>query len=356
MMNGLLGEVLWLEVEKDKLMMAKKHILIIYTGGTIGMRVALHGYEPVTGYLQAAMQHLAVLQNADMPNYEIHEYQPLIDSADAEPELWNRIANDIKHHYEQYDGFLILHGTDTMAYTASALSFMLQNLAKPVMLTGSQVSLGLTKTDARENLINALYLLQHYPIPEVTVYFNNYVFRGNRVTKVNASSYDAFNSPNFSALIKMATMVEIQMPISKKEVNAPLIIQVIKPAKFMHITLFPGIDADCLRPLVTALPQAVIIKSYGVGNAPSKNKNLLELLKQLAEKNILLINSSQCLQAKVSMQEYATGQVLFECGAVSAADMTDEAIICKLYYLFSLALSLKDIKRKFMSNLNGELT
>ncbi|OGT31578.1 MAG: L-asparaginase 1 [Gammaproteobacteria bacterium RIFCSPHIGHO2_12_FULL_35_23] len=333
----------------------KKKILILYTGGTIGMLVSKQGYRPAVGYLQQAMQQITMLQNEDMPNYEIHEYNPLIDSADAEPELWNYIANDILENYYQYDGFLILHGTDTMAYTASALSFMLKNIAKPIMLTGSQVPLGLTKTDARENLINSLYLLQHYPILEVTVYFNNLLFRGNRVTKVNATSYDAFSSPNFPPLIKMATQVEKEFD-SYLQPEGDLIFTKMKPGQFTYLLLFPGIDPCYVENLMTLPLQALIIKSYGTGNAPSKNKQLLRSLKSLNDKEVVLVNSSQCLQGSVHMRDYATGQALYDCGAISGHDMTNEALLCKLFYLFSLDLPTASIKNKLNQNIAGELS
>jgi L-asparaginase len=321
------------------------------------MQQGSQGFEPAPGFLFQRMNQVASLLNDDMPNFEVKEYQPLIDSADSSPELWNRIAADIREVYEDYDGFLILHGTDTMAYTASALAFLLQGLTKPIMLTGSQVPLCFTQTDARDNLINALYLLEHYPVPEVTVYFNHCLFRGARVTKVNAASYRAFTSPNFPPLIKVTTQVKKDPSLQEgfAKISLP-ICEAIKPLSVAFFPLFPGVGVEQLNALKSMPLQALIIKSYGVGNAPTQDKALLQGLKELSESGVVLINSSLCLHAKVCMQHYQTGQVLSQCGAISALDMTDEALLCKLYYLFSLDLSLARIKELLSQNLVGELT
>lgn len=332
-----------------------KKILILYTGGTIGMGESEQGYQPVAGHLSALVKCLPVLKRADMPAVELIEYDPLIDSADSSPVLWNRIAEDIVAHYEQYDGFLVLHGTDTMAYTASALSFMLQGLSKPIMLTGSQVPLGLTITDARENFVTALYLLQHHAINEVTVYFNNKLFRGNRVTKVNASSFNAFYSPNMPPLIKVAASIhqgEFNLPAQAEILTK----QLIHPVKLSCLSLFPGMSASVVQALREAEMEAIVVRSYGVGNAPSQDAALREALKALASSGVVLVNTSQCLHAEVCMQSYAAGLFLADCGAVSAGDMTDEAVLCKLYYLFSCGYEAEQVRERFAVNLVGELS
>lgn len=175
--------------------MQKKSIYVAYTGGTIGMQRSEHGYIPVSGHLQRQLALMPEFHRPEMPDFTIHEYAPLIDSSDMTPEDWQHIADDIKQNYDRYDGFVILHGTDTMAFTASALSFMLENLAKPVIVTGSQIPLAELRSDGQTNLLNALYLAANHPVNEVSLFFNNKLFRGNRTTKAHADGFDAFASP-----------------------------------------------------------------------------------------------------------------------------------------------------------------
>ncbi|HBY38987.1 MAG TPA: L-asparaginase 1, partial [Alteromonas sp.] len=173
----------------------RKHIYIAYTGGTIGMRPSSQGYVPAPGFLAETLANMPEFHREEMPLYTLHEYDELMDSSDMSPADWQHIADDIAQHYEQYDGFIILHGTDTMAYTASALSFMLENLGKPVIVTGSQIPFAELRSDGQENLLNALYIAANYPIAEVSLYFNNKLLRGNRSRKVDADGFDAFDSP-----------------------------------------------------------------------------------------------------------------------------------------------------------------
>ncbi len=180
----------------------KKHIYVAYTGGTIGMRPSSQGFVPAAGFLSETVAKMPEFHRSEMPNFTIHEYNNLIDSSDMSPSDWQKIANDIHHNYQQYDAFIILHGTDTMAYTASALSFMLEDLGKPVIVTGSQIPLAQLRSDGQVNLLNALYIAANYPIAEVTLFFNNQLFRGNRSRKLDADGFNAFDSPNFPPLLK----------------------------------------------------------------------------------------------------------------------------------------------------------
>ena len=182
--------------------MQKKSIYVAYTGGTIGMQRSENGYIPVSGHLQRQLALMPEFHRPEMPDFTIHEYEPLMDSSDMTPEDWQHIADDIKAHYDQYDGFVILHGTDTMAFTASALSFMLENLSKPVIVTGSQIPLAELRSDGQINLLNSLYVAANYPINEVSLFFNNRLYRGNRTTKAHADGFDAFASPNLQPLLE----------------------------------------------------------------------------------------------------------------------------------------------------------
>ena len=183
-------------------MAKKKRIYIAYTGGTIGMKPSKEGFVPVAGYLSQTIADMPEFFHDDMPDFEIYEYDPLIDSANVSPDIWQTLALDIQARYHDFDGFIILHGTDTMSYTASALSFVFENLSKPVIITGSQIPLSQLRTDARINLLNALYIAAYHPINEVSLFFNNQLFRGNRSSKQDADGFDAFVSPNYPALLE----------------------------------------------------------------------------------------------------------------------------------------------------------
>ena len=187
----------------------KKHIYVAYTGGTIGMRPSSQGFIPAAGFLSQTLANMPEFHRSEMPDFTIHEYNNLIDSSDMSPSDWQKIANDIQQNYLQYDAFIILHGTDTMAYTASALSFMLEDLGKPVIVTGSQIPLAQLRSDGQINLLNALYIAANYPIAEVTLFFNNQLFRGNRSRKLDADGFNAFDSPNFPPLLKAGINIEV---------------------------------------------------------------------------------------------------------------------------------------------------
>ncbi len=332
-----------------------KSILIINTGGTLGMCKSDQGYKPEANYLSERLKTQPEFQHPDMPTFTVKEYEPLLDSSDMTLEHWNSIAKDIAHHYEQYDGFLILHGTDTMAYTASALSFMLENLSKPIVITGSQVPLCEAHTDARENLINAILITSRYQIPEVCIFFNNQLFRGNRCQKVNANSFNAFGSPNFPPLAKVGIHIEIEAKNLLKSTHKSLHLQLIQPCSIAHMRLYPGFSMKLLEQIILISPKAVILDTYGIGNAPL-NQAFQDSLQRAMEQDILIINHSQCFKAKVDMQSYATGHALLKLGVLSGLDMTSEAIYCKLLYLFSKYSSTQTIKEQFAHNLIGELT
>jgi L-asparaginase len=333
----------------------RKSICILSTGGTISMQKTPQGYAPIPGFLEQAMAKIPELQNHDMPNYLIHEFKKPIDSANMTPDNWHEIAFFIEKNYEAHDGFVILHGTDTMAYTASALSFMLENLSKPVILTGSQLPLFETRNDARDNLINALLLAGNQRIPEVCIYFHNKLFRGNRAKKIDAVSFAAFASPNFPALGKVGTDVRIRRELIRNPSEKKLMIQKIDPVVINTLKIFPGISLKILQHFLETPLQALVLETYGAGTAP-EDKKFIDVIKCLTEKNILVVNCSQCAHAKVKMHDYAASHLLQKAGVISGGDMTVEAAIAKLFYLFSQSLSLEEIKAKMVMNLRGELS
>jgi L-asparaginase len=333
----------------------QKSVYVLSTGGTIGMQQTAQGFKSVPGYLKTAMENIPELKNPDMPLYTLAEYAEPIDSANMTPEDWILIAQTIFKNYADYDGFVILHGTDTMAYTASALAFMLENLGKPVILTGSQLPLFQTRNDARENLINVMLLASYTRIPEVCIYFNNKLFRGARSKKVDASSFSAFSSPNYPALAKIGTQVNIRHHLLREKPEAPLKLQLLHSIAVGALRVFPGISLDMLRHFLRPPLQALVLETFGLGTAPNQPE-FLAILKHAVDEGMIIVNCSQCPLARVKMKAYAAGTALYDIGIVSGGDMTAEAAIAKLYYLFSKNLSLEEIKKQLALDICGERT
>ncbi|RUO36541.1 asparaginase [Aliidiomarina sanyensis] len=335
--------------------LARKRIYIAYTGGTIGMMKSAHGYVPAPGFLAESIQGMPEFYRPEMPEFTLCEYAPLMDSSDMTPADWQRIARDIQAHYADYDGFVILHGTDTMAYTASALSFMFQNLGKPVIVTGSQIPLAALRSDGQTNLLNALYLAAHYPIHEVTLFFNNRLFRGNRATKADADGFDAFASPNFPALLEAGIDIELiagrVQPVTAKALK----VAEIQAQEIGVVTLYPGMSASIIDNLVQLPVKALILQSYGVGNAPQHGE-LVKALKRAVASGVIVLNCTQCFKGTVNMQGYATGNALADIGVLSGFDLTVEAALTKLHYLLSVESDAARIRTLLSQNLRGELT
>jgi len=335
--------------------MIKKKIYIAYTGGTIGMTASEEGYRPQTGFLSNCVNSNAEFSRPEMPEYTINEYSPLIDSSNMKPSDWQRIAQDIKQRYDDYDGFVILHGTDTMAYTASALSFMLGGLTKPVIVTGSQIPFSQLRSDGQSNLQNALFVAAYYPINEVTLFFNNKLIRGNRSTKAYADGFNAFESPNLTQLLTVGINIELHEGEINKQPTVPFTVDNITEQPVGVVMLYPGIDASVVMNIIKQPVKALIMLSYGVGNAP-EDPALLDVLAKANSDGIVIINLSQCQRGKVNMSGYATGNALQRCGVISGADMTIEAALTKLHWLLSKNESLGEIKRIMQQNVAGELT
>ncbi|MBV4365017.1 asparaginase [Erwinia phyllosphaerae] len=335
--------------------MQKKSIYVAYTGGTIGMQRSEHGYIPVSGHLQNQLANMPEFHRAEMPDFTIHEYQPLMDSSDMTPQDWQSIADDIRANYDNYDGFVILHGTDTMAFTASALSFMLENLAKPVIVTGSQIPLAELRSDGQQNLLNSLFVAANYPINEVALFFNNQLYRGNRTTKAHADGFNAFASPNLAPLLEAGIHIRRLNTPPAPNGTGDLIVRKITPQPVGVVTIYPGISADVVSNFLRQPVKALILRSYGVGNAP-QNPAFLKELKEASDRGIVVINLTQCMSGKVNMGGYATGNALALAGVVSGYDMTVEATLTKLHFLLSQDLSSDEVRQKMQINLRGELT
>jgi len=332
-----------------------KKVLIINTGGTISAIKTPTGYSPKQGYVKSVMDNLALFKHPDLPLFDIIEYDPLLDSSNMTLDEWNRIGQDIEKNYAHYDGFIVFHGTDTMAYTAAALSFMLENLNKPVILTGSQIPLSEVRNDALDNIISSLWLCQHANIPEVCVYFNQRLLRGNRTIKISAEQFNAFDSPNFPPLAIMGTQIEIQSHLIRPIPKKPFKLQKVSSQFIANFRLFPGFATEVLSFILKQPLRGLILETYGAGNAPNHDPRFLALLKDAIERDIIIINCTQCTQGRVVMDQYATGNSLKTIGLISGHDMTPEAAHCKLLYLLSQPLDVKEIKQLMEKSLCGEL-
>lgn len=338
--------------------MAKKRICIIHTGGTIGMIRSEHGYMPKAGYLETILDSISDLRDESMPLYDFYEMNPLLDSSDMAVNDWNKIGEEIAKRYDKYDGFVVLHGTDTMAYTSSALSFMLKNLNKPVILTGSQIPLCEVRSDGQDNLVTSLIIAGEGRVNEVCLYFGGRLLRGNRATKMSADGLLAFDSPNCPRLAEAGISIRYLPvpPPPKTEEKLPLDLRKFEDVPIGVLKVFPGISFPIFDKLMTEKLRGIVLETFGAGNIPGEGDSLLPIIRKAFNAGSVVAVCSQCPQGTVSLGTYATSSPLKEAGAVSGFDMTTEASVAKLYYLFSQNLSKEEIKRLMEENLRGELT
>lgn len=337
-------------------------ILLIYTGGTIGMVE-----NPETGALESfdfehLVQHVPELKRLGC-SLTVRTFDPPIDSSDMEPEHWARLVEIISAEYQRFDGFVILHGTDTMAYTTSALSFMLENLDKPVIFTGSQLPIGMLRTDGKENLVTAIEIAaaqnaQGNPmVPEVCIFFENRLMRGNRTTKINAEGFNAFRSFNYPSLAH----VGVHIVYDEHHIRRPQGAMPLKPHFSMSnnvviLTLFPGIRREYVTTVMRIEGlKAVILKTYGAGNAPQKQW-LIDLIRERSQMGVIFVNITQCSQGTVEMNRYKTGRQLLNAGVINGHDSTPECMVTKLMFLLGMGYAPETIKLLMNRSLAGEIT
>jgi L-asparaginase len=339
----------------------KASILLIYTGGTIGM---IENHE--TGALESFnFQHL----KDNMPElkklgYAVSTYQfdPPVDSSDMGPDGWKKIVEIISANYHLYDGYVVLHGTDTMSYTASALSFMLENLGKPVILTGSQLPIGVLRTDGKENLITAIEIAAAQEngmpiVPEVCIFFENTLLRGNRTRKINADNFNAFRSYNYPALATAGVHIRYDVQqIYRPVLPKPLRVHYEMDRNIAILKIFPDMPSQVIESILT-IPglKGVVMETFGSGNAPRKEW-FLKMLKEAVDRDIVIVNITQCVGGSVEMHRYDTGKQLLEAGVVSGYDSTTESAVTKLMYLFGQGMSAEEVKEHLSCSLIGEVT
>lgn len=335
-----------------------RRVYIAYTGGTIGMKRTSDGYAPVPGHLGEQLAAMPELKDSQVPRYRLEEYEPLLDSANMAPSNWRRIGEDIRRHYDDFDGFVVLHGTDTMAYTASALSFLLENLAKPVILTGAQIPLVEIRNDAHDNLLAAMILAGTEAIPEVCLLFGNRLLRGNRSRKVSAAGLDAFASGNYPTLGTIGVRLQVDWALVRPqpEPGHRFQVQEIGNPHIGAVRLFPGIRPEVLRNFLRPPLCGLVLEAYGAGNGPVRDPEFLEALREATERGVVIVDCTQCLEGTVHLEAYATGRGLSRAGVISGLDMTAEAALTKLYYLFGKGLGPEEVKCHMQSDLRGELT
>ncbi len=338
-------------------------ILIIYTGGTIGMKE-----DPLDGTLKPfdfsqIMEEVPELNKFDV-HIDSHTFDPLIDSSDVEPALWVSLAELIRDRYEDYDGFVVLHGTDTMAYSASTLSFMLEGLTKPVVFTGSQLPIGVPRTDGKENLISAVEIAAakdekgHARVPEVCICFDSLLLRGNRSTKYSAEAFNAFASPNCPPLAEAGINIRYNTDLIRRPIywDALLHVQTHLDTRVSILKIHPGMTPTVARLFLCAPDiRACIIETYGSGNALSKPW-FLDILHEADRMGKIMLNVTQCKSGTVNMSLYATGATLKQAGVLSGNDITTEAALGKLFCLMGRSDNNQWVKTMLEKDLCGEIT
>ncbi|PWD97643.1 asparaginase [Marinilabilia rubra] len=337
-----------------------KRVLIIYTGGTIGMAVDADTNALVPFDFENISRKVPELKRFDF-NVDSVSFDPIVDSSEMAPDTWVKLSGLIEKYYPDYDGFVVLHGTDTMSYTASALSFMLHNLQKPVILTGSQLPLGAIRTDGKENLLTALEIAAAHKneqalVPEVCIYFQDKLFRGNRTTKYNAEHFRAFRSDNYPPLAEVGLHIRYNYPY----IRYTTLSGTFSVARRMNnnvalLKMFPGINESVVRSVLEAPGiRGVVLETYGSGNAPTLDW-FIKALRDAIDRGVIIINVTQCLAGNVEMWRYETGRHLLNMGVISGHDITTEAALTKLMYLLGNSPTEEELKMNLNESLKGEM-
>lgn len=334
----------------------RPHVTILHVGGTIGMvRGPSGAYEPRAGALAAALEQLPDLADPRLPATDLIEIEPLKDSSDVRPADWRRYAEEVAAAFARgSDGVVLLHGTDTMAYSASALAFALEDLPGPVVLTGAQLPLGELRSDARDNLVAAVALAGTPGWAEVAILFGDALLRGCRATKVSTRGFDAFASPDLPALADVGVDVAWRDELLRRPSGRPLRVHELRDAEVVSLRLFPGIGAATVRNVLREPVVGLLLETYGAGNGPD-DPDLLAVLRDAHDRGVVLAAVSQCLRGGVRMGTYATGHALAQAGVVPCGAMTAEAALAKLIWLHSIHDDPERIRADLSRDARGEL-
>ena len=333
-----------------------KRVLIIHTGGTIGMKKTDNGYAPARGYLRSALDAIPDLKKCGMPEWELAELPSILDSSNVSVAEWNEMAKMIYDSYSEYDGYVILHGTDTMAYTASALSFMLENNSKPIILTGSQIPLSELRSDGVDNIVTSLLIAAEGVVNEICLFFGSRLLRGNRATKMSADGLMAFDSPNYPHLADVGISIRYNRSAIAPKNEGKIKFNPFSDVPIGVIKVFPGVQFSLFESIMTDKLSGIVLEGFGTGNIPDKKGELLPIVKRAFDAGVVVVVCSQCPCGAVSLGAYETSTPLLRAGAVSGSDMTTEAAVAKLYHLRSLGVSGTEIQAFMLKNVCGELT
>ena len=323
------------------------------------MKKTDNGYMPAAGFIKEAISSIPDMSRTDFPEWELYEMFPLLDSSNMAVREWNNIASVIYENYNNYTGFVVLHGTDTMAYTASALSFILGDLSKPVILTGSQIPLAEIRSDGRDNLITSILIAAEGIVHEVCLYFSGKLLRGNRAMKMSADGLVAFDSPNYPHLADVGISIKYNVAAMLPgcdDAEKPLLFLPFSEVPIGVLKVFPGIQFGLFEEIMTEKLSGIVLETFGAGNIPGSGNPLLPIIKKAFSAGTVITVCSQCPAGTVILGAYETSSSLKAVGAVSGNDMTTEAAVAKLYHLFSIGISKDEIKQKMEMNLRGELS
>lgn len=332
-------------------------VLILHTGGTIGMTQSPDGYRPLAGFNHVLQRLLAAQGDARLPECDVVEMAELIDSANLQPSHWSAIAGELVARWDAYDAFVVLHGTDTMAYSTSALSFMLRGPGKPVVFTGAQIPLEEPGTDALRNLLGALLVAGECRIPEICLYFDGRLLRGNRSSKLKSEGFDAFDSPNYPHLADVAEHVHLRADALLPRGPRQFAIPEFDPEAVVVLPVYPGISARVVDALLgSPAVRGLILRTYGVGNPPDAQHGFMASLERAVARGVVVLNTTQCPTGSVIQGTYATGAALNRIGVVAGGDLTLEAAFAKLHFLLASEPDPGLVRAALPRSLCGELS
>jgi L-asparaginase len=332
-------------------------VLVLYAGGTIGMARAEDGFRPMTGFEDVLRRLLREQVAAVLPDFDVVALAEPIDSANLQPSHWSALARELVTRWQAYDGFVVLHGTDTMAYSASALSFMLRGADKPVIFTGAQIPLGEPDSDALANLLGALMLAGRQRIQEVCLYFGGRLLRGNRSTKLASEAFDAFDSPNYPQLADVGEDVALHADALLTPPPRTFVVPQFDAEAVAVLSVYPGISARIVDAIaVSPRVRGLVLRTYGVGNVPDAHITFIDSLARTIERGIVVLNTTQCVRGRVIPGTYATGAALDRIGVLPGGDMTLEAAFAKLHFVLASTADADVVRRALGESLCGEMS